>query len=52
MKAVKITPPTWETAVQIYCSVLENKKAPESAKETARNEIIRLAKAFDELQKE
>jgi hypothetical protein len=43
--------PTWETAASIYCMVLENPDADASAKENARDEIIRLARAFDDVQK-
>jgi len=44
--------PTWETAVQIYCAVLENPNASPEGRATARDEIYRLARAFDEMNAE
>lgn len=44
--------PTWEWAVKIHMMALENPNADESVKQGARDEIIRLARAFDEVQKE
>ena len=40
-------PPTWETAARIYMAVLENPKAQGATKAEAREEILRLARAFD-----
>lgn len=40
--------PSWETAAQIYCAVLENPNASPEGRDTAREEIYRLARAFDE----
>ena len=48
-RTVDITP-TWETAVQIYCAVLENPNASPEGRESARAEILRLAAAFDAMQ--
>ena len=44
--------PTWECAVQIYMSVLENPNANEEGKQSARLEILRLTKAFDQMNQE
>jgi hypothetical protein len=46
MKHIDITP-TWETAVRIYLLVLED--GTEEGKETAREELLRLARQYDEL---
>lgn len=46
MKTINITP-TWEAAVKIYMACLENPKATKEAKDGARADILRLAKAFD-----
>lgn len=51
MKTVEITPPSWETAVAVYMSVLENPHAIESGKEAARAELLRLARMFDDMNK-
>jgi hypothetical protein len=39
--------PSWETAVQIYCAVLENPNASPEGRESARAEIVRLAQSVD-----
>jgi hypothetical protein len=39
--------PTWEWAVKIHMMALENPNADESVKQGARDEIIRLARAYD-----
>jgi len=39
--------PTWEWAVKIHMMALENPNADESVKQGARDEIIRLAQAYD-----
>jgi len=39
--------PTWECAVKIHMMALENPNADESVKQGARDEIIRLARAYD-----
>lgn len=44
--------PTWEWAVKIHLMALENPDADEGVKQGARDEIIRLARAFDDVQKE
>lgn len=44
--------PTWEWAVKIHMMALENPNADESVKQGAREEIVRLARAFDEVQEE
>ena len=43
MKMVDMTP-TWETAVQIHSTALENPDADPRAKEGARDEMIRMAR--------
>ena len=43
--------PTWESAVKIYMSVLENKNASAEGIKIAREEIIFLAKTVDQLNK-
>jgi hypothetical protein len=45
-RTVELTP-SWETAVQIYCAVLENPNASPEGRESARAEIVRLARPFD-----
>ena len=42
--------PTWEWAVKVHMMALENPNADESVKQGARDEIIRLARAFDQVQ--
>ena len=42
--------PTWEAATRIYLTVLESGNA--EGKKIAREELLRLAKAYDTLQKE
>ena len=42
--------PTWEWAVKVHLMGLENPNADESVKQGARDEIIRLARAFDQVQ--
>ena len=42
--------PTWEAATRIYLTVLENGNA--EGKKAAREELLRLAKAYDTLQTE
>jgi hypothetical protein len=44
--------PSWETAVQIYCAVLENPNASPEGRESARAEIVRLAQSVDAMRKE
>jgi len=44
--------PSWEAAVQVYCAVLENPNASPEGRATARDEIYRLARAFDDLNAE
>jgi len=46
MRTIDMTP-TWETAVRIYMMVLED--GTEEGKETAREELLRLARQYDEL---
>jgi hypothetical protein len=41
--------PTWAAAVEIYLLVLENPNASPEGRDAARDEIRRLARAFDEL---
>tara|TARA_R110000737_G_C14355439_1_gene445889 strand:- start:212 stop:382 length:171 start_codon:yes stop_codon:yes gene_type:complete len=41
--------PTWETAVRIHLMCIENGDN-ENAKQGARDEIIRLARAYDAVQ--
>lgn len=42
--------PTWESAVRIYLAVLDNKNASAESRQTAREEIVFLAKTMDKLQ--
>jgi len=49
MKTIDMTP-TWEWAVKVHLMALENPNADESVKQGAREEIIRLARAFDQVQ--
>ena len=44
--------PSWETAVQIYCAVLENPNASPEGREIARPEIVRLAQSVDAMREE
>ena len=46
MKTIDMTP-TWEAAVRIYIMVLED--GEEKGKEMAREELLRLARQYDEL---
>ena len=46
MKTIDITP-SWETATRIYMMVLED--GTEEGKITAREELLRLARQYDEL---
>lgn len=46
MRTIDMTP-TWETAVRIYLLVLED--GTEEGKETAREELLRLARQYDAL---
>ena len=41
--------PTWAAAIKIYLYVLENPNAPPEARASARYEILRLARAFDQM---
>jgi hypothetical protein len=41
--------PTWRTAVEIYCMVLRNPDADQSAVESAKHELLRLADIVDNL---
>ena len=44
--------PTWAAAVEIYMAVLENPNASPEGLDSARSELRRLARAFDELSAE
>ena len=46
MRTIDMTP-SWETAVRIYIMVLED--GEEKGKEMAREELMRLARNYDEL---
>lgn len=50
METIDITP-SWESAVKIYISVLENDNASAEGKQIAREDIIFLAKTIDQLNK-
>jgi hypothetical protein len=50
METIDITP-SWESAVRIYISVLENDNASYEGKKIAREDIIFLAKTIDQLNK-
>jgi len=41
--------PSWEFAVRIYLSVLENPDASASGRREAREEIMRLARMMDKM---
>jgi len=49
METIDMTP-TWESAVRIYLAVLDNKNASAESRQTAREEIVFLAKTMDKLQ--
>ena len=49
MRTIELKP-TWVAAARIYIACLENPDAPESAKQGAREELLRLAAAFDQAQ--
>lgn len=49
-KTIDITP-TWESAVKIYIAVLENQNASAEGRQTAREELVFLAKTVDQLNK-
>jgi len=51
VRTIDLTP-SWETAVQVYCAVLENPNASPEGRATARDEIYRLARAFDQMNAE
>jgi len=46
MRTIDMTP-TWETAVRIYMMVLED--GTDESKVTAREELLRLARNYDQL---
>lgn len=48
METIDIAP-SWESAVRIYISVLENDNASYEGKQIAREDIIFLAKTIDQL---
>jgi len=50
METIDITP-SWESAVRMYISVLENDNASYEGKKIAREDIIFLAKTIDQLNK-
>jgi hypothetical protein len=39
--------PSWEWSVRIFIAVLENKKASAEGKQSAREELLRLARIVD-----
>jgi hypothetical protein len=47
MKTIDITP-TWQTIVSIGCEVIANPNADQEAKESFRDELMRLAKIVDD----
>lgn len=49
MTKIDITP-TWEWAVGIHIMCLENPDADAEAKQGAREELLRLARAYDQVQ--
>lgn len=51
MKTIDMTP-TWETAVKIYISVLENDNASFEGKRIAREDLTALAQIVDKQRKE
>jgi hypothetical protein len=48
MKTIKLAP-TWPAAVRIYCAVLKEPKAAESAKQEAEADLLKLAHAYEKL---
>ncbi len=50
-KTIDITP-SWAAAVEIYIAVLENPNAGRYARDAARSELQRLARAFDTINAE
>jgi hypothetical protein len=44
--------PTWETAVRIYCQVLQNPEAADAAVINAQEDLLKLARYVDQLQEE
>jgi hypothetical protein len=50
-RTIDITP-TWAAAVEIYMAVLENPSASPEGLDSARSELRRLARAFDDLNAE
>lgn len=51
MTTIDMTP-TWEWAVSIHIMCLENPNADAEAKQGAREELLRLARAFDQVQEQ
>jgi hypothetical protein len=51
VKYVDMTP-TWEGAMRTYIYILENKGASERGKKIAREELMRLARDVDTMNKE
>lgn len=47
IKTIDLTP-TWETAVRIYCAVLQNSDANPSTKWDAEQELLKLGKWADQ----
>lgn len=50
-ETIDITP-TWEAAVMIYCRVLQNPEAADSAVIEAQNDLLRLARYVDMMQED
>lgn len=50
IKTINLTP-SWAQAVSVYCHVLQSGAATGEGKDIAREELMRLARAVDELNK-
>lgn len=51
METIDLTP-NWETAVKIYIEVLQNEKASAEGKQSAKEELLYLARYVDNLRLE
>lgn len=47
MESIKLSPPTWESAVLIYTAVLQNPEAGEKAHQAATDDLLNLARTVD-----
>ena len=51
METIDLTP-NWETAVKIYIEVLQNNKASAEGKQSAKEELLYLARYVDDMRLE